>query len=103
MKIRMIKTAEWFSRKMGDEFDVEDLTIPSQVIVAAGYAEVVDDSVNGVPVIKRYTSTQSGVSEHEFGHLLRVEEVIKYLEYCLDDDEQVIKRITSLIDFLTKK
>lgn len=41
----MIKTAKWFSWKIGDEFDVEDLTIPSQVIVAAGYAEVVKDYV----------------------------------------------------------
>jgi len=88
---------------MGDEFDVEDLTIPYQVIVDSGYAEVVDDSVNGVPVIKRYTSTQSGVSEHENGRLLLVKDVIKYLEYCLDDDEQVVKRITALIDFLIEK
>ena len=53
--------------------------------------------------IKRYTSIQSGVAEDKSGRLLMVEDVVKYLEYCTDDDEQTNNRINNLIVNLTNE
>ncbi len=46
--------------------------------------------------VKFYGIVSNGIEESENGRLIKVDELIEYLNYCLDDDELIRDRVQYL-------
>ena len=53
--------------------------------------------------IERYSVFAYRVGKNPSGDLVRVEDVIEFLEYCLSHDDYISGRINSMIDFLLER